>query len=462
MSDDSVISVCGLGKKYRLFASKTERLKEALHPFGRHYHREFWALRDVSFEVPRGQTLGILGRNGSGKSTLLQIIAGVLQPTEGSVQVNGRVAALLELGTGFNPEFTGRDNVLLNGAIMGVPRDEMLARLPEIEAFADIGQFFDQPMKTYSSGMYVRVAFAAAISVDPEILIVDEALAVGDARFQHKCFQRFHRFVEGNGTIVFVSHDTNALQNLCSSGLVLDAGRIFHSGDVREAVARYHGLVFEPAVAVSDAGRDIDRLPAIVEADAEVKTSEGAVPHALAPLGGVEERAFERPSFSGLETRVGDGRVRIVDFVHVVDGAVDAPTIKAGAQVETFLKLHFKAAVSDVLVGFGVLTKESVQVFGTNMRMRRERLLSGARGDVIIVKIGWRCLLAGGDYFLNLGCSRLGEAGEEYLDVRRSVAHVSVEATPSYSGIVALDSQFEVAERTTADSELVGESCGGA
>ena len=196
MTDSIAIRIENLSKKYRLFASPRARLKEALHPFGKKYHREFWALKDVSFEVPKGQTLGILGRNGSGKSTLLQIIASVLQPTEGRVEVNGRVSAMLELGAGFNPEFTGRANVMFIGTLMGFSEADMRERLPAIEAFADIGEFIDQPVKTYSTGMFARLAFAAAINVDPDILVVDEILAVGDARFQQKCFRKFQEFQE--------------------------------------------------------------------------------------------------------------------------------------------------------------------------------------------------------------------------------------------------------------------------
>ncbi len=208
MAEEIAVSLSDLTKKYRLFSTPMERLKESFHPLRKRYHKEFWALKGISFDIKKGQVVGILGRNGSGKSTLLQIIASVLQPTSGTVTVNGRVSALLELGAGFNPEFTGRQNVLLNGAIMGVSHNEMLERMPAVMAFADIGEFFDQPMKIYSSGMFVRVAFAASVHVDPDILIIDETLAVGDAKFQHKCFQRLadlqaqHKHMSLTGTMI--------------------------------------------------------------------------------------------------------------------------------------------------------------------------------------------------------------------------------------------------------------------
>lgn len=244
MNQDVAIEVSQVSKKFRLFNSPKERIAEALHPFRKKYHREFWALKDISFDIHRGEIVGILGKNGSGKSTLLQIICSVMQPTEGGVEVHGRISALLELGAGFNPEFTGQENVLLNGSIMGVSRQEMLQRLPDIEAFADIGDFFDQPVKTYSSGMFVRVAFAAAVHVDPEILVVDEALSVGDSKFQHRCFQRIREFMERGKTIVVVSHSTDTLLRICHRGIVIDSGKLSFIGPIAAAVNHYQNLLF--------------------------------------------------------------------------------------------------------------------------------------------------------------------------------------------------------------------------
>jgi lipopolysaccharide transport system ATP-binding protein len=244
MTENIAVSIQNVCKKYRLFASPHERVKEALHPFRKQYHKEFWALKGVSFDVLKGQTLGILGRNGSGKSTLLQIIASVLHPTTGSLEVSGRVSALLELGAGFNPEFTGRDNVILNGAIQGVPRDEMISRMPEIEAFADIGDFFDQPVKIYSSGMFVRVAFASAINVDPDILIVDEALSVGDAKFQNKCFQKFHEFQAQKKTIILVTHAIETVTRLCDCAVLLQHGKVVKLGSPNEVANIYFDMLF--------------------------------------------------------------------------------------------------------------------------------------------------------------------------------------------------------------------------
>jgi len=221
------ISVQNVSKMYRIYERPQDRLKQMLWRGRRMYGREFWALRNASFEIHKGETLAIIGRNGSGKSTLLQIIAGTMAPTEGQVQVNGRVAALLELGSGFNPEFTGRENVFLNGAILGMSQAEMERRFDDIAAFADIGHFIDQPVKFYSSGMVVRLAFAVQASVSPEILIVDEALAVGDMAFQRKCYRRIESLRENLGTtILMVTHDMNAVVRFCSRAILLENGRM--------------------------------------------------------------------------------------------------------------------------------------------------------------------------------------------------------------------------------------------
>lgn len=244
MDSQIAIEVNHLSKAYKMYDKPVDRLKETLFMGRRTYHRDFYALDDVSFQVKRGETLGIIGRNGAGKSTLLKIITGVLQPTSGEVKVNGRISSLLELGAGFNPEFTGIENIYLNGTVMGFSREEMDERVQDILDFADIGDFVYQPVKTYSSGMYVRLAFAVAINIKPEILIVDEALAVGDARFQLKCYRKFDEFKEKNVTTLFVSHSTDMIKKLCTSAILLDSGKNLYQGDPKETSRRYYDLIF--------------------------------------------------------------------------------------------------------------------------------------------------------------------------------------------------------------------------
>jgi lipopolysaccharide transport system ATP-binding protein len=235
---DFAISVQGLGKRYEIYDRPSDRLMQMLMRGRRQYFREFWALRDVSFEIRRGDAVGIIGRNGSGKSTLLQLLCGTLNPTEGQIQVNGRVAALLELGAGFNPEFSGRDNVYMAAQLVGLTRAQTDERFDRIAAFADIGDFIEQPVKTYSSGMYVRLAFAVNAHVDADILVIDEALAVGDAVFTQKCM-RFIRAFRENGTLLFVSHDTNSVRSLCNSSVWIDKGRVVAKGFPKEICERY-------------------------------------------------------------------------------------------------------------------------------------------------------------------------------------------------------------------------------
>lgn len=256
MSSDAIaISVTNLSKRYEIYDSPRDRLKQFVSPHwsritGRkpkQFFQEFWALRDISFEVRRGEAVGIIGRNGSGKSTLLQMICGTLTPTSGSVQTNGRIAALLELGSGFNPEFSGRENVYINGAVLGLGREAIDLRFDDIAAFADIGAFLEQPVKTYSSGMVLRLAFAVAINIEPDILILDEALAVGDELFQRKCFSRIEGILANGSTIMFVSHSGAQIVELCDRAILLDSGEQLASGLPKKIVGSYQKLIYAPA-----------------------------------------------------------------------------------------------------------------------------------------------------------------------------------------------------------------------
>src|SRR5437867_5623795 len=239
------LGVENVSKQYRTYARPSDRLKESITRGRLRRHQEFWALRDVSFELDKGSTVGVVGPNGCGKSTLLQIIAGTLEPTHGNVWHEGRVAALLELGAGFDPEFSGVENVYMNASLLGLSRRETDVLFPQIERFAEIGEFLYQPVKTYSSGMYVRLAFAIAASVEPDILIIDEALAVGDAVFQHRCLRRLKQLHERGATVLFVSHDAAAVRALCSRAILLKAGGIIADGKPAEVLNRYQEIVME-------------------------------------------------------------------------------------------------------------------------------------------------------------------------------------------------------------------------
>lgn len=270
MSSELSIQVSNLSKCYNIYERPRDRLMQMFARGGRQYYREFWALRDVTFSVGRGETVGIIGRNGSGKSTLLQMICGTVSPTSGVAESKGRVAALLELGAGFNTEFSGRENILLNAAILGFPREQMAERMAQVQEFSELGEFLDQPVKTYSSGMYARLAFSIAIHVDPEILIVDEALSVGDARFVAKCMRRIKEIKEQGTTILFVSHDVGSVRALCERAIWLDKGRMVEQGNVFPVSGRFMEFMFQ------DEQTEQERLHDAIE-------TEQAAPAALPP-----------------------------------------------------------------------------------------------------------------------------------------------------------------------------------
>jgi len=242
------IELANISKKYNIYDRPSDRLKELLTRNRRSYHREFWALKNISFNVERGDSVALLGPNGSGKSTLLQIIAGVLRPSKGSVTARGRITSILELGSGFQPDYTGRENVILNGIILGIPEKEIQRRLDEIAEFAEVGDFFDQPIRTYSSGMVVRLAFASMINVDPQILVIDEAMAVGDRRFQLKCLDKIRELRNRGTTLLFVTHEPNMVYKYCQSAVLLNGGQIMLKGSTDEVVPAYEELMSENGV----------------------------------------------------------------------------------------------------------------------------------------------------------------------------------------------------------------------
>ncbi len=242
------VQLSKISKKYNIYDRPTDRLKELLLRNKRSYHREFWALRDISMNVERGDSLALLGPNGSGKSTLLQIVAGILQPTRGTVKTSGRITSILELGAGFQPDYTGRENVILNGIILGIPENEIRSRLDEIAEFAEIGDFFDQPIRTYSSGMVVRLAFASMINVDPEILVVDEAMAVGDRRFQEKCLAQIQKLRDRGTTLLLVTHEPAMVYMFCQNAVLLNGGQMVMQGRTKDVVPAYEELMSDTGV----------------------------------------------------------------------------------------------------------------------------------------------------------------------------------------------------------------------
>ncbi|HEV8306848.1 MAG TPA: ABC transporter ATP-binding protein [Methylomirabilota bacterium] len=395
---EPAVDVQAVSKAYRIYGHPRHRLLEALWRGRRTYHQDFWALRDLTFRVEPGATFGIIGMNGSGKSTLLQIVAGIVQPTLGRVTVRGRVASLLELGAGFNHEFTGRENVVMHGAIMGFTREAMLARLPAIEAFAEIGEFIDQPVLTYSSGMFVRLAFAAAIHVDPDVLLVDEALAVGDAIFQHRCIRRIKEFQAEGKTILFVSHDIGMVKSICSAALFLHAGEARAVGDPGEVASLYHAHIanLEARRAESEPVRD----------DVPVRT--GSVVFRPDPT--FDQRA-------GL-FRHGTGAARIRN-VEILDRR-QQPLPAAEFDQEVVLRVHleFYQAVDFCILGYYFRDKTGTDVIGTNTYEENASIPARKAGDTLVVDFRQRLPLMPGTYSVTaaLAYSRYSPTYFDWID----------------------------------------------
>ena len=337
----AAVSVRGVSKKYRIFPSGRDRLKEALS-FGRKkYGHDFWALQDINLEVEPGTTLGIVGRNGAGKSTLLNIIAGIRQPTSGTVEVNGRMVALSGLGAGFNSEFTGRENVMLNGLILGIERQEMLERFDDIAAFADIGEFIDQPIKTYSSGMRSRLGFAVAMNVEPDVLILDETLAAGDAVSKEAALQKMYELRDSGTTILFVSHSMRMVEDFCTEAVLLHKGCVMATGETTEVIGQYQDLV--SSIRTSRQGQRTDGG----QAQDQVMTSNEKTPDDSTSKEGVafkEDPAFER-RVGYLRSGTGEARIRNVELLDERLRPVEA--VPSGSTVTVRVHLEYLEAVED-------------------------------------------------------------------------------------------------------------------
>lgn len=419
-SSDTAIGVKNVSKKYHLYESPYHRLKEALHPFRRQYHREFWALRDVSFDVKKGETVGIIGRNGCGKSTLLQIICSILQPTEGSVIVNGRVSALLELGSGFNPEFTGKQNVYMNGALLGLSKEEMDEQYNSIEQFADIGEFIDQPVKTYSSGMYVRLAFAVAINVEPNVLVVDEALAVGDMNFQAKCMTALTRMQKGGTTVLFVSHDMCAVKSLCSRGIYLEHGTVKAIGKSAEVAEMYIRSMREEMNAEQ---KKITRTSSSIESRDPLLKNEQ-----LVQTGDVVFKRSEKFDRQVASFRYGSGGARIT-YVEMLNQD-ERPLSTIGFNQEVKINIYFESSLEkQVAVYFGIMDEKKNQITGAGLRQLDLPLIKTKNGEQFIVTYKIKLPLEEGNYSVMVQLSQpiIPDQTAEFIDVVDNAVVFTVE-----------------------------------
>ena len=372
-----MLLVQNVSKLYRLYRSPLDRLRE-LNPLQkRPLHNDFWALRDVSLNVERGEIVSLVGPNGSGKSTLLQIASGILQPTSGRVVTRGRVAALLELGAGFNPEFSGLENILINGEIMGIGRAEMRRNLPAIQAFAEIGDFIERPVKEYSSGMYVRLAFSTAIHVNPDILIVDEALAVGDAVFANRCIRKFQELRDRKITILFVSHDLGLVKQLSTRALFLLNGQVQAEGEPKHVIDKYIGVVLE------------------------------------------RQKAFDR-SETGLaltsSNRHGDGSSQVMNALLLDGHGQPARIVSSGDRVTIRVRTLFHKECVDPMVGILIRNRIGMDIYGTNTKIEQMHLGHFAKGQEIEVDFSFECWLTPHTYTVTVAMQENDGSSHDWLD----------------------------------------------
>jgi len=477
MSSDTIIQADGLCKAYRIWANPSARLKSpALEAVAAAFpktsaphrtlagraargYRDFFALRDVSLNIKRGEALGIIGRNGSGKSTLLQMIAGTLTPTTGTLAVNGRVSALLELGSGFNPEFTGRENVFINGAILGLSRQEMAARFDAIADFAEIGDFIDQPVKIYSSGMIMRLAFAVAAHVDPDILIVDEALSVGDARFQLKCARAIDRFIDQGVTLLFVSHDASLVKRLCHHAILLEHGRVVYAGKPNDVVNLYSKLTIDgttveslqndiavlkekslttPSIPVSDTQNTRPAAPTLPPKPGSATLVEptDTPPDEQTRALLTDERSHVQ--VSGQEFSYG-GEIGRIETVVALDEALQPRTwFTTGERVTLRMVVQAREDLHEPIFALTIKNTAGVEIYGTNTLFSKQPAPPMKTGERREVDFAFDLNLIAGHYFLSFGFTHFVGDKLVVLQRRYDAIKIDVHSTDRTFGIANL------------------------
>lgn len=424
MSCEIAIKVDNLSKCYQIFSNPRDRLKQFIFPRvqqsvgvePRNYFKEFWALKDVSFEINKGETVGIIGRNGSGKSTLLQMICGTLTPSAGTVKIHGRVAALLELGSGFNPEFSGRENVYMNGALLGLSTQEIDQRFDDIAAFADIGDFIEQPVKTYSSGMYVRLAFAVAINVDPDILIVDEALAVGDEPFQRKCYSRIDRIRDAGATVLLVTHAAPIITQMCSRALLLDNGSRLFMGSPKIAVENYYRLIYSSSESTEIIKQELrlkdqnqppeDRAANQPVSESSNNPGSGEVLPSLPVMTGQDLRERYDPNLKPVSTFEYESNGACILDVRIENARGEKVNVLAPHEIYWFCyEVKFECAAENIHFGMLIKTTTGNDLGAVGSHPFGQSMPSVASGYLYSVRFPFHNVFSPGTYFMNAGCS---------------------------------------------------------
>lgn len=437
-SDNYAISVKDVMKIYRLYEKPIDRLKEAMSITHKNYHRDFYALNGVSFSVNKGETVGIIGTNGSGKSTILKIITGVLTPTQGEVAVNGVISALLELGAGFNMDYTGIENIYMNGTMMGFSRKEMEAKLQDILDFADIGDFVYQPVKTYSSGMFVRLAFALAINVEPEILIVDEALSVGDVFFQAKCYRRMEEIRKSGTTILMVTHDMGAIIKYCDRVVVLNKGNFIAQGEPGKMVDLYKKIL----------ANQMDQLEEELELLKDEEMSDFSGENAAADKkkkmdhgGGLMK---DKLTINPNRTEYGDGRAEIVDFGLLDERGNLTNLLLKGEEFTIRERIHFNSEIEAPIFTYTIKDKRGADLTGTNTMFELADVKRVKPGDEYEVEFKQKMTLQGGEYLLSMSCTGF-ENGEHVVYHRLyDIANITVISNKNTVGVYDMESEVSL------------------
>ncbi len=419
MCSDIAISVKNMSKFYQIYDKPLDRLKQSVFGRRKQYYKEFRALENVSFEIKKGETVGVIGRNGAGKSTLLQMICGTLAPTVGDVEVNGRVAALLELGAGFNGEFTGRENVYMNAAILGLSKKEIDDKYADIVAFSNIGEFIDQPVKTYSSGMYVRLAFSVAINVEPEILIVDEALSVGDINFQAKCMTAINRIKENGTTVLFVSHDIGTVKSLCSRCVYLDSGNVKAIGKASEIAEQYIRDMREGANA------DVEKESLSTRSSSQI--SESKLPFTNDKIDGLVFKKSAIFNEHAAIHRYGNGKAKIT-FAELLDEE-GQPIVNVDFNQQVSIAIYFEAYFEEeVSCNYFIADEKKNLIIGASLRLAGHELLQTKKSGKYIVIYKTKLPLNEGSYSIQLQLTRpiIPDQTVEFVDVIEDAVVFSV------------------------------------
>ena len=435
-SNNNAITVNDVTKIYRLYEKPIDRLKETLSLTHKNYHRDFYALNGISFDVKKGQTVGIIGTNGSGKSTILKIITGVLTPTSGSLEVNGVISALLELGAGFNMDYTGIENIYMNGTMMGFSRKEMEEKLNDILEFADIGDFVYQPVKTYSSGMFVRLAFALAINVEPEILIVDEALSVGDVFFQAKCYRRMEEIRQNGTTILMVTHDMGAIIKYCDQVVVLNKGNFIAQGEPGKMVDLYKKIL---ANQMDDLSLE---LAEIRSGELNDFSGEKAVSKKEAAKARQEGLMKEKLTVNPNRTEYGDKKAEIVDFGLLDERGNVTNLLLKGEYFSIKERIHFHDEIESPIFTYTIKDKRGADLTGTNTMYEASDVKSVKNGDEYEVEFKQKMTLQGGEYLLSMSCT--GFENGEHVVYHRLYDIVNITVISNKNTVGVYDMEPEV------------------